>query len=514
MNFIQKFKKKGQSFLSFGIKKKNIRFFCAFLAGSLSVCAYPPAYHTSALFFSFSALVYLINEAESKTEAFFSGGLFGGGLSLTSLFYAVTGLYESYSLPVYLFFMSVFFLFCFSFTAIPALLACSYPKGIRRFLAFCVLAALSEWVRTYIFNGSWNLSATVLTKYPSLMQIDSLIGPFGCCFLIYFIFSSPAFLLKKPRNFFPAAAAVLFSVAAYAYGINRLEQARTEYVPGVSLRLAQYKYQPNKGEEFSSFDNPHIFEKFIDFVTKKPLGNTTHVLTPENTFVTSLENEPFLFPSWKKEAPKDITFLTGTVRIRSMEDLENTYNSIIVFNDQKKISHIYDKWKFVPVGEYIPFLGRKLPTLTLFGNNIPGDGAKTFHLKDIPPVAPVSCIEIIFPRVLIDHKDRPQWIANISNETKYLHAPGAAQALAAAQLRAVEEGLPVAKTTSLYGISALINPYGIIEKSLPRGIQDVLDTPLPKALPPTFYSEWGNLPFLVFSFCLLTVCAFFRMPSR
>ena len=170
MNFIQKFKKKGQSFLSFGIKKKNIRFFCAFLAGSLSVCAYPPAYHTSALFFSFSALVYLINEAESKTEAFFSGGLFGGGLSLTSLFYAVTGLYESYSLPVYLFFMSVFFLFCFSFTAIPALLACSYPKGIRRFLAFCVLAALSEWVRTYIFNGSWNLSATVLTKYPSLMR--------------------------------------------------------------------------------------------------------------------------------------------------------------------------------------------------------------------------------------------------------------------------------------------------------------------------------------------------------
>ena len=59
-----------------------------------------------------------------------------------------------------------------------------------------------------------------------------------------------------------------------------------------------------------------------------------------------------------------------------------------------------------------------------------------------------------------------------------------------AGMRAVEEGLPLVRAANT-GISAIIDPYGRIVKSLPLGTEGVLDGDLPVALPPTFYARWG-----------------------
>ena len=66
----------------------------------------------------------------------------------------------------------------------------------------------------------------------------------------------------------------------------------------------------------------------------------------------------------------------------------------------------------------------------------------------------------------------------------------------AAQLRAVEEGLPLVRVANT-GISAIIDPTGRIVSALGLGKQGVLDGALPHALvQPTIFAitnVWGTL---------------------
>jgi apolipoprotein N-acyltransferase len=58
-------------------------------------------------------------------------------------------------------------------------------------------------------------------------------------------------------------------------------------------------------------------------------------------------------------------------------------------------------------------------------------------------------------------------------------------------VRAVEEGLPVIRAANS-GISAIIDPYGRVPKSLAVGRRGVLDGELPAALYPTIYGQLGD----------------------
>jgi apolipoprotein N-acyltransferase len=60
-----------------------------------------------------------------------------------------------------------------------------------------------------------------------------------------------------------------------------------------------------------------------------------------------------------------------------------------------------------------------------------------------------------------------------------------------AQMRAIEEGLPVVRVANT-GISALIDPYGRILSSLGLNEQGIIDCQLPNPLPPTVFSAYGT----------------------
>ena len=60
-------------------------------------------------------------------------------------------------------------------------------------------------------------------------------------------------------------------------------------------------------------------------------------------------------------------------------------------------------------------------------------------------------------------------------------------------LRAIEQGLPLVRAANT-GISAVIDPVGRTVASLGLGLEGVLDSPLPSALPPTLYARAGDIP--------------------
>ena len=101
---------------------------------------------------------------------------------------------------------------------------------------------------------------------------------------------------------------------------------------------------------------------------------------------------------------------------------------------------------------------------------------------------------------MVDRRNRPDFIFNPSNDA-WFGRWGPPQHLVQARLRALEEGLPVLRSTPT-GISAVIDSDGRLVKSLPWREAGVIDAMLPAPKRPTLFARLGNiLPFL-FAFLL------------
>ncbi|RME67610.1 MAG: apolipoprotein N-acyltransferase, partial [Alphaproteobacteria bacterium] len=115
----------------------------------------------------------------------------------------------------------------------------------------------------------------------------------------------------------------------------------------------------------------------------------------------------------------------------------------------------------------------------------------------VPPFSPLICYEAIFPGAVTARTGRPpQWLLNISNDAWFGDSHGPHQHFAIARLRAIEEGLPLVRSTNT-GISAIIDPLGRAVGRLPQNKTYVATAQLPAALPhATAYRLWRDWSFL------------------
>jgi apolipoprotein N-acyltransferase len=127
------------------------------------------------------------------------------------------------------------------------------------------------------------------------------------------------------------------------------------------------------------------------------------------------------------------------------------------------------------------------------GGFIPGARRRTMEIPNAPRALPLICYEAIFPGDVAVRDDRPGWIVNLTNDGWFGISTGPYQHLQQARLRAIEEGLPVVRAANT-GISAVIDPLGRIVSRLGLGVEGVLDSNLPSAIPPTIYARTGDIP--------------------
>ena len=145
----------------------------------------------------------------------------------------------------------------------------------------------------------------------------------------------------------------------------------------------------------------------------------------------------------------------------------------------------------MPFGEYMPkWLPLKIIPDMLDGGFTPGTGPENITVDGLPPFAPMICYEDVFPGQMIDEQHRPAWIVVITDDAWFGDFAGPHQHFINARLRAVEEGLPLARAGNS-GISAMFDPFGHVTAYLPLDAQGVLVAPLPGALPPTLFSRLG-----------------------
>ncbi|MCY4049517.1 MAG: apolipoprotein N-acyltransferase, partial [Hyphomicrobiales bacterium] len=80
-------------------------------------------------------------------------------------------------------------------------------------------------------------------------------------------------------------------------------------------------------------------------------------------------------------------------------------------------------------------------------------------------------------------------------------------------VRAIEEGLPIARSTNT-GVSALIDTRGRILAKLGIGERGVLDVRLPPPTPPTVFSRVGDVPMFAGAFLLLLLSMWSKFRKK
>ena len=154
--------------------------------------------------------------------------------------------------------------------------------------------------------------------------------------------------------------------------------------------------------------------------------------------------------------PAGAPALIGSVRF---DEQRRPRNSLFALTGAGAIGGIYDKWHLVPFGEYIPDW-LPLPIMVVPGGGFaPGPGPATLHVPGLPPFGALICYEAIFPGEIVDRDDRPAWLVNVTNDAWFGNSSGPRQHLAAARMRAVEEGLPLMRAANT-GISAAFDARG------------------------------------------------------
>ena len=219
--------------------------------------------------------------------------------------------------------------------------------------------------------------------------------------------------------------------------------------------------------------------------------------------------------------PKGTVLITGSVRAPDLPPgvrVTRAYNSIYVIDHDGSVLSVYDKLHLVPFGEFLPFqdLLEKigLEQLTrVQGGFIPGVSRRPMEIPNAPRALPLICYEAIFPGDVVDRGDRPGWIVNLTNDGWFGISTGPYQHLQQARLRAIEQGLPVVRAANT-GISAVIDPLGRIVARLGLGLEGVLDSGLPAAIPPTIYARTGDMPVVIVIVAALVLVAGRRFAER
>lgn len=463
------------------------RNFAAMLFGVCLTLALPPLYLLPALPVGFCGLFWLLAATPDPRRAALDGWWFGMGHFVCGLYWISNSLmveperfgwivpFAMLGIP------AVYALF-------PALAALAYfplrrKGGVRGAWMFALIWLSAEWLRGHILWGfPWNLTGYAWSFSEITLQFYALVGVYFTGFFTVLIALIPAALASGASASTRRACALLVLVflAALGYGYDRVAHAPRREVEGVRLRLVQpaiaqkMKWDPQYQMEG--------LQKLATLTLSPAKKKVTHVIWPESAM-------PYPFVSgdtWAMRlaelVPPGGMLLTGTTRIAGSVETDNlaVFNSIQGVDGEGRVDFVYDKSKLVPFGEFVP-LRSILPLEKITHGTMdftPGKSGRNHTLTGLPPLRPLVCYESIFPT--LSDGAWPGWLLNVTNDAWFGDTSGPRQHLEMARARAVEQGVPLVRAANT-GISAVVDAYGRIVKSLPLGVAGTIDAPLPAA---------------------------------
>jgi apolipoprotein N-acyltransferase len=347
----------------------------------------------------------------------------------------------------------------------------------------------------------WNIAAYGWGASLGVLQSAALFGSYTLTLLTILFGTSLAELFRpRPKWLFPSSMAAFF-LLLWIGGEVRLAAVPTATVPGVRLRLLQPDVA--QAEKYNQHYVLRNWKRLLSLSQEPAAAAPTIIVWPEAAPPFLLSREPVALDQIAMLTVGGRVLLTGAIRQdRHEPDEPSYYNSFYIFGRGGELLATYDKFHLVPFGEYLPFEHTldqwgitKLTGIT--GSFASGDGPHSYNVPGAPSVGPLICYEIIFPGAVVGAR-RPGWFVNVTDDSWFGPWAGPKQHLLAARVRAIEEGIPVARAANT-GISAIIDPLGRITAELRLDQLGVVDGNLPAGIALTPYSrlrEWWFWLFL------------------
>jgi len=486
--------------------------------GAISVLALPPLYIVPVLFVSFTGLIWLIDGIGTAPRAGLKaaalGWWFGFAHFIGGLYWITNALFVDVATHGWLapFAVSGLALYFAVYPALACWVASWARPGLARVLALAAAWAVTEWLRGLLLTGfAWNLISTSLAFNEIAIQGAAFLGAYGLSLVVVAIAAAPATLgisVLGPARILPFGVAMVLGVIFGGVGYSRLALAPRAGVAttDVTLRIVQGNIDQRlkwRGDLARSH-----FQTYLEL--SQDIGRAATpdlVIWPETAVPFSLNGHPALVGALKRAVPADGVLITGVMRTNPPgKGPRRLWNSVVAVT-RRGIVATYDKHHLVPFGEYVP--ARKfLPLTKITAGRVdftPGPGARSLQIPGLPLVSPLVCYEVIFPGTVVAPGPRPRWLLNLTNDAWFGPSPGPYQHMAAARLRAVEEGLPLVRAANT-GVSAVIDPWGRILESLPLGQRGAIQRRLPAALNrPSLFARYGNGIFALVIFAVFLI---------
>ena len=494
-------------------KKNYLNFIYLILLGAISAFSLPP-YHffiinfiTFTLFFTF-----IFNEKKnfSTHKSFFKyGWCFGFGYFLSGLYWV----------SISLTFDTTFkFFIPFAIILMPAFLALFYglisylfsvfysKKPVISFLIFSILFGLIELIRGFILTGfPWNLIVFSFTESFNFIQILSVIGTYSFNLICISFFTCPALLIfrRSKSEILAFSFFIIIGIGFLFFGMiknNQFELVK-KIKHNYSIRVVSSNISLDRF--YSKKDELEIINELIT-LSNPEKSKPTIFLWPEgiipDTYLSDMKIYKDLFLD---NFSSNHIIIMGIKNIETKNNNNLYFNSLAVFDNQLNLLKSYNKVNLVPFGEFLPFenvlgfVGLRAVTnqYQSFSRGLNRESLIIKNDKFNLSLLPLICYEIIYSGKLYKSQ-KFDYIINISEDGWFGKSIGPKQHFSHSVFRSIESGKYVIRSTNS-GISAIINPLGIIEKQVKFGTTGYIDFEESKSVKATPFAQYGNIIFII-----------------
>jgi apolipoprotein N-acyltransferase len=471
-------------------------------AGAFAALALPPLHVLPVLLLAFPVLLIQIGAADRPIIAARRGWWFGFGYHLIGLYWITEAiLFESarfwwlvpLAVPALAAVLALF-VAAASWTAWfvsapprPGVLHGEFSgiRTISRILALAGAWVLADLARQFVATGfPWNPIGSVwaLPGWAGdvMLQPASLVSVHGLTLATIVLACAPVIR-------WPGRVVCLAMLSAWiGFGAIRMSEPPP---PDHGLRVVLVQGNVAQGQKWDPAIVASVFERYLrltDEGMREAGPGPRLAVWPETASFYQLETDENAREAIASAAGGE-PVLAGAVRFDTEGRPRNT---LFAITGTGTIAALYDKWHLVPFGEYQPSWAQIGIQLIPGGGFASGPGPETLRIPGVPPVGPLICYEAIFPGQVVNEADRPDWMVNVTNDAWFGTSSGPRQHLAAARLRAVEEGLPLLRAANT-GITVAFDSRGHEITRIGMEQTGFRIVSLPGPLPRTVFARLG-----------------------
>ena len=498
----------------------------AFAAGAASATGFAPLGLWPLTLACFALLIAMLLSAARLRTAFGLGWWFALGHFIVGLNWIATAFTYQAAMPAWLGWVAVvllsMFLACYAAFASAIAWRLGRAKPVVFVFSFAALWMVFEYLRAELFSGfAWNPLAAIATGTMNAGGFTAastrIIGTYGLSGLFILIASAIVLALSR-ADWRHWAAALGVPVLFTLIGVLAAPALRSN-AGQPAIRVIQPNINQNE-----KWDPDLARRNFAQLVERT--GETGDeprlIFWPEAAVPDYIEDDPVARINIAQLLGRDDVLLLGATKLIVAGEGERrrvvaARNSFYAMDDRATLLSRYDKAHLVPYGEYLPMrpllsaigLSRLAPGALDFW---PGPGPRTIDLGEFGTAGGQICYEMVFSGEVVDKAHRPDFLFNPSNDA-WFGAWGPPQHLAQARLRAIEEAMPIIRSTPT-GISAVIDASGHVVQSIPYHRSGTINARLPTPADATPFARLGNWLAMLFALLVGGLAFAFRRFTR